>query len=62
MNWQFPVHITGTRATISMLLKQGKKCNQNIRKTYFSLSFKITLLLEEENTYIPTYVSIVFTS
>ena len=24
MNWQFPVHITGTRATISMLLKQGK--------------------------------------
>ena len=32
MNWQFPVHITGTRAEISMLLKQGKKCNQNIRK------------------------------
>ena len=27
MNWQFPVHITGTRATISMLLKQGNKCN-----------------------------------
>ena len=29
MNWQFPVQITGTRATISMLLKQGK----NVTKT-----------------------------
>ncbi len=29
MNWQFPVHITGTRAEISMLLKQGK----NVTKT-----------------------------
>ena len=29
MNWQFPVHITGTRATISMLIIQGKKCNQS---------------------------------
>ena len=34
MNWQFPVHITGNRATISMLLKQAKKYNQNRRKLY----------------------------
>ena len=34
MNCQFPVHITGTRTTISTLLKQGKKCNQNRRKLY----------------------------
>ena len=39
MNWQFPVHITGTRATISMFLKQGKKCNQNRRKLYSVNSF-----------------------
>ena len=34
MNCQFPVHITWTRTTISTLLKQGKKCNQNRRKLY----------------------------
>ena len=41
MNWQFPVHITGTRATISLLLKQGKKCNQNRRKLYSVNSFPV---------------------
>ena len=41
MNWQFPVQITGTRATISMLLKQGKKCNQNRRKLYSVNSFPV---------------------
>ena len=29
MTWQFPVHITGTRAMNPMLLKQGK----NVTKT-----------------------------
>ena len=37
----FPVHITGTRAEISMLLKQGKKCNQNRRKLYYVNSFPV---------------------
>ena len=41
MNWQFPVHITGTRATISTLIKQGKKCNQNRRKLYSVNSFPV---------------------
>ena len=41
MNWQFPVHITGTRATISMLLTQRKKCNQNRRKSYSVNSFHV---------------------
>ena len=35
------VHITGTRATISMLIKQGKKYNQNRRKLYSVNSFPV---------------------
>ena len=41
MIWHFPVHITGTRAEISMSLKQGKKCNQNRRKLYYVNSFPV---------------------
>ena len=41
MNWQFPVYITGTRATISILLKQEKKCNKNGRKLYSVNSFPV---------------------
>ena len=43
MTLQFPVHISGSRAIISMLLKQGKKCNQNRRKLYSANSFPVMI-------------------
>ena len=54
MNCQFPVHITWTRTTISTLLKQGKKCNQNRRKLY-SLQdrYRVELLHRE----IPVFIT-----